>query len=107
MSRDVHICTHWLRHRIPPILLHLDSYTRALLVSKDRQHLIGTSWWIRSDTENNLQQVDMITFFILSFSGQQMAQQMVQTNPELVEQLRRQMGGGFPPGGPPPPPSDL
>jgi hypothetical protein len=37
-----------------------------------------------------------------------MAQQMVQTNPELVEQLRRQMGGGgagFPPG--PPPPSDL
>jgi hypothetical protein len=36
-----------------------------------------------------------------------MAQQMVQTNPELVEQLRRQMGGGFPPGGPPPPPSDL
>jgi hypothetical protein len=56
--------------------------------------------------KNNLQQVDMITF-ILSFSGQQMAQQMVQTNPELVEQLRRQMGGGFPPGAPPPPPSDL
>lgn len=41
-------------------------------------------------------------------AGQQMAQQMVQTNPELVEQLRRQLGGGagFPPG-PPPPPSDL
>lgn len=40
-------------------------------------------------------------------AGQQMAQQMVQTNPELVEQLRRQLGGGggFPPG--PPPPSDL
>lgn len=39
-------------------------------------------------------------------AGQQMAQQMVQTNPELVEQLRRQMGGGgFPPG--PPPPSGL
>merc|ERR1711892_959753 len=33
-------------------------------------------------------------------AGQQLAQQMQQSNPELVEQLRRQMGGGqgpFPP----------
>merc|ERR1712128_346421 len=40
-------------------------------------------------------------------AGQQLAQQMQQSNPELVEQLRRQMGGGQgpfpPPGGPPPP----
>jgi len=40
-------------------------------------------------------------------AGQQLAQQMQQSNPELVEQLRRQMGGGqgpFPPpdGNPPP-----
>jgi len=34
-------------------------------------------------------------------AGQQLAQQMQQSNPELVEQLRRQMGGG---GGPFPPP---
>ena len=49
-----------------------------------------------------------------TFSGQALAQQMQQSNPELVEQLRRQMGGpggpgAFPPGpgGPldPPPPS--
>jgi len=43
-------------------------------------------------------------------AGQQLAQQMQQSNPELVEQLRRQMGGGGgpfppqpPPGGNPPP----
>merc|ERR1719350_1930568 len=39
-------------------------------------------------------------------AGQQLAQQMQQSNPELVEQLRRQMGGGQgpfpPPGGNPP-----
>jgi len=39
-------------------------------------------------------------------AGQQLAQQMQQSNPELVEQLRRQMGGGGPfpppPGNPPP-----
>jgi len=35
-------------------------------------------------------------------AGQQLAQQMQQSNPELVEQLRRQMGGGG--GGPFPPP---
>merc|ERR1712126_444094 len=38
-------------------------------------------------------------------AGQQLAQQMQQSNPELVEQLRRQMGGGPnfqpPPGNPP------
>jgi len=34
-------------------------------------------------------------------AGQQLAQQMQQSNPELVEQLRRQMGGGGP--FPPPP----
>jgi hypothetical protein len=34
-----------------------------------------------------------------SCSGQQLAHQMQATNPELVEQLRRQMGG---PGGPNP-----
>jgi len=36
-------------------------------------------------------------------AGQQLAQQMQQSNPELVEQLRRQMGGGGGPGGFPPP----
>jgi len=39
-------------------------------------------------------------------AGQQLAQQMQQSNPELVEQLRRQMGGQGPfppPGGNPPP----
>jgi len=39
-------------------------------------------------------------------AGQQLAQQMQQSNPELVDQLRRQMGGGQgpfpPPGGNPP-----
>ena len=30
---------------------------------------------------------------ILDQAGQQLAQQMQQSNPELVEQLRRQMGG--------------
>jgi len=38
-------------------------------------------------------------------AGQQLAQQMQASNPELVEQLRRQMGGQGPPGqGPFPPP---
>lgn len=37
---------------------------------------------------------------IFLFSGQQLAHQMQATNPELVEQLRRQMGG--PGGGPNP-----
>ena len=31
---------------------------------------------------------------IIFQAGQQLAQQMQQSNPELVEQLRRQMGGG-------------
>jgi hypothetical protein len=32
---------HWLRPRTPPPLpLHLGSYTRALLVSQDRRHLV-------------------------------------------------------------------
>lgn len=43
----------------------------------------------------------MLKGFDILFScrGQQLAQQMQATNPELVEQLRRQMGG---PGGPNP-----
>jgi small glutamine-rich tetratricopeptide repeat-containing protein alpha len=39
-------------------------------------------------------------------AGQQLAQQMQQSNPELVEQLRRQMGGGGGPGPFPPPPGN-
>ncbi len=37
-------CIHWLRPRnfSPPP--HSGSYTRALLVSQDRQHLFGTPW---------------------------------------------------------------
>ncbi len=41
------ICTAvWLRPRKPPppIPPHWDSYTRALLVSKDRRHLFVTPW---------------------------------------------------------------
>ena len=36
--------------------------------------------------------------FFSIFRGQRLAEQMQQSNPELVDQLRRQMGG---PGGPP------
>jgi len=39
-------------------------------------------------------------------AGQQLAQQMQQTNPELVDQLRRQMGGGPGPFPPPPGPGE-
>jgi hypothetical protein len=35
----VYSCTHWLRPRHSPTPPHLGSYTRALLVSKDRRHL--------------------------------------------------------------------
>jgi hypothetical protein len=38
----VYSCTHWLRLRNSPLPLHLGSYTRALLVSKDRRHLFVT-----------------------------------------------------------------
>jgi hypothetical protein len=39
----VHNCTHCLRPRNPPpLLLHLASYTRVLLVSQDRRHLFVT-----------------------------------------------------------------
>ncbi len=39
-----HSCTHWLRrpHNQTPSLQHLGSYTRALSVSQDRQHLFLT-----------------------------------------------------------------
>merc|ERR1712080_124623 len=51
---------------------------------------------------NNPALMDMAS---LLQAGQQLAQQMQQSNPELVEQLRRQMGGGPnfqpPPGNPP------
>jgi hypothetical protein len=44
MSRDVHSCRYSLAATLqpPPILPHWDSYTRALLVSKDRRHLFVT-----------------------------------------------------------------
>lgn len=45
--------------------------------------------------------IDMSTFMQ---AGQQFAQQMQQTSPETIEQLRNQMQGGM--GGAPPPPSD-
>jgi hypothetical protein len=43
----LHSCTHWLRPRNPPppppyIPPHLGSYTRTLLVSQDRRHLLMT-----------------------------------------------------------------
>jgi hypothetical protein len=38
----VHSCTHWLRPRNLTHPMHLGSYTRALLVSQDRQHLFVT-----------------------------------------------------------------
>jgi hypothetical protein len=47
MRRDAHSCTgtQWLRSRnTPPFPPPLDSYTRALLVSKDRRHLLVTPW---------------------------------------------------------------
>jgi hypothetical protein len=44
MSRDVHSCTHWLRPSNPLYPLDWDSYTRSLLVSKDRRHLNVTPW---------------------------------------------------------------
>ncbi len=37
-----HSCSHWLRHRNSPLHPHLDSYTRALLVSQDSRHLFVT-----------------------------------------------------------------
>ncbi len=36
MPRDTHCCTPWLRPH--PSSPHLDSYTRALLVSQDKRH---------------------------------------------------------------------
>ncbi len=44
MSRDVHSCTHWLRPAIPPSPRIWTRYTRALLVTKDRRHLLVTPW---------------------------------------------------------------
>ncbi len=38
------LCTHWLRPRNSPPPPYLGSYTRALLVSQDRQHLFVTPW---------------------------------------------------------------
>jgi hypothetical protein len=43
--------------------------------------------------------------YIFVFRGQRLAEQMQQSNPDLVDQLRRQMGtgpDGEPPGPPPP-----
>ncbi len=44
----VHSCTHWLRPPNLPLLPHLGSSTRALLVSQDRRHLFLTPWLNRS-----------------------------------------------------------
>ena len=44
--------------------------------------------------QNSLILFELFDFLFFSHSGQQLAQQMQATNPELVEQLRRQMGGG-------------
>ncbi len=37
------LCAHWLRPRTSPLLPHLGSQTKALLVSQDRRHLFVTS----------------------------------------------------------------
>jgi hypothetical protein len=43
MSRDVRSCSHWLRPRSPPPLPRIWAHIReALLVSKDRRHLLVT-----------------------------------------------------------------
>jgi hypothetical protein len=39
----VHTCTHWLRSRSPLPPPHLGSYSRALLVSRDRRNLFAQS----------------------------------------------------------------
>ncbi len=44
MPRDVHSCTHWLRSRNPLLPRIWTPYTRALLVSQDRRHLLVTPW---------------------------------------------------------------
>jgi hypothetical protein len=44
MSRDVHSCTYWLRPHNTPSPRFWTRYTRALLVSKDRRHLLETPW---------------------------------------------------------------
>lgn len=48
----------------------------------------------------------MIFFNECVSSGQQLAQQIQQTNPEFVENLRRQMAGPGGPGGQNPPDAD-
>ncbi len=40
----VYSCSHWLRPRNSPPPPHLNSFTRALLVSQDRRHLFVTPW---------------------------------------------------------------
>ncbi len=54
----VHSCTHWLRPRPTPPphpppsppWPHLGSYTRALMVSQDRQRLFVTPWFLSLHT---------------------------------------------------------
>ncbi len=47
----VYCCTHWLRPRNPPPP-HLGSYTRALLVSQDRRHLLVTPGGSKSSSSS-------------------------------------------------------
>jgi hypothetical protein len=53
----VHRCTHWLRPRNPPPP-HLGSYTRALLVSRDRRYLFVTPWYRVEDIHGRQAQRD-------------------------------------------------
>jgi hypothetical protein len=71
-SLFVHSWTHWLRPRIPPPSPHLDSYTRALLVSQD---LFVSLWsYVKESGQGpkyssiyNLSQL-LIMFLILIYS---------------------------------------
>ncbi len=64
-----HSCTHWLRPINIPTPPHLGSYTRALLVSLGRRHLIATSCktakWCGSGSTTLLECVLQSTCYIL------------------------------------------
>jgi hypothetical protein len=59
----VHSCSHWLRPATPPPPPLLGLYTRALLVSQDRQHLFVAPWFNVNETlQKNV--IDQLSDFI-------------------------------------------
>jgi hypothetical protein len=67
----VYSCSYWLRppQPPPPLPTHLGSYTRMLLVSRDRRHLFVTPWLVPCTVCPCTPGFCVLSLLVLEFNG--------------------------------------